>query len=186
MVLVSLALAAAAFATSTLYGQYGSPRTKASTVAWVERPATYAVSNCRQCHGTEAGAKDAAAHAGLLCETCHVPSVAHPGPLAGVVQALPAPTSAQCATCHAEATGRPASFPQVALDVHYPGAECLRCHDPHTTAAASPPEVPHPLADLPPCVTCHAPGGLKRYPAGHQPAGDSVCLTCHRPGVVPS
>lgn len=183
MAVVSLVLAAGAFAASTLYGQYGAPRMHASADSWIDRAATYDRTGCRQCHGTEAEAEASAAHADLICETCHVPSVAHPGTVPGVVRALPAPTSGVCATCHTRAVGRPAVFPQVALSQHYPGADCLRCHDPHTSAAASPPEVPHPLANLPACVTCHAPGGLKRFPAGHQPAADRVCLACHRPGI---
>jgi hypothetical protein len=186
MLFVSLVLAAGAFLVSTLYGQYGAPRTHASTVAWIERPATYARTSCRACHGSEAATESAGAHASLICETCHVPTVAHPGSVAGVVQPLPAAASAECATCHGGAAGRPVSFPQVALARHYPGAECLRCHDPHTAAAVPPPVVPHPLTNLPPCVTCHAPGGLKRFPAGHLPAVDGVCLTCHRPGVAES
>ena len=183
MAFASLILAAGAFAATTLYGQYGAPRAHASTVAWIDRSVTYSRTDCRQCHGAQAATRDAAAHASLICETCHVPSVAHPGSVPNVVQALPAPTSAICATCHAQAAGRPVTFPQVAPSQHYPGADCLRCHDPHTSAAASPPEVPHPLANLPACVTCHAPGGLKRYPAGHLPAADDVCLSCHRPGI---
>jgi hypothetical protein len=183
MVSVSVALAAGAFAASTLYGQYGAPRLQTSTAAWIDRTATYGRTDCRQCHAAEALAEGSARHADLICETCHVPVVAHPGTIQGVVQALPAPTSAMCGTCHSRATGRPIAFPQVALSQHYAGADCLRCHDPHTSAAASPPEIPHPLANLPACVTCHAPGGLKRFPAGHQPAADTICLTCHRPGV---
>jgi hypothetical protein len=181
--LVSVVLAVGAFSTSTLYGQYGAPRMHASTVAWIERATTYGPNDCRQCHGAEAAAEATAAHAGLICETCHVPSVAHPGAVDGVVQAMGAETSAVCATCHAEAAGRPVAFPQVELGGHYPGAECLRCHDPHTSSAVAPPEVPHPLANLPDCITCHAPGGLKRFPAGHQPAVDSVCRSCHQPGI---
>jgi hypothetical protein len=183
---VSVVLAAGAFAASTLYAQYGAPRMHASADAWIDRAATYDRTDCRQCHGTESAAEASAAHAELICETCHVPSVAHPGTVPSVVRALPAPTSAICATCHTQAAGRPAAFPQVALSEHYPGADCLRCHDPHTSAAASPPEVPHPLANLPACVTCHAPGGLKRFPAGHQPAADGVCRSCHRPGIEDS
>jgi hypothetical protein len=180
---VSLVLAVGAFAASTLYRQYGAPRMPASAIAWIDRTATYDRTDCRQCHQTEASAKASAQHADLICETCHVPSVAHPGTVANVVQALPAPTSAMCATCHTRAAGRPVAFPQVVLSQHYPGADCLRCHDPHTSAAASPPEVPHPLANLPACITCHAPGGLKRFPAGHQPAADGICLSCHKPGI---
>lgn len=183
---VSVVLAAGAFAASTLYAQYGAPRTHASAAAWIDRAATYDRTNCRQCHGTEAAAEASAAHADLICETCHVPSVAHPGTVPSVMRALPPPTSAICASCHARAAGRPAAFPQVPISQHYPRADCLRCHDPHTSAAAVPPEVPHPLANLPACVTCHAPGGLKRFPAGHQPAADDVCRSCHRPGLEDS
>lgn len=180
---VSVALALGAFATATAYGQFGAPRMRASTVSWIERAATYGPANCRACHQTQASIEATAAHAGLICETCHLPTVAHPGTVPGVIQALPAPTSAVCSTCHAVAAGRPVAFPQVALGDHYPNAECLRCHDPHTSTAVSPPDVPHPLANLPDCVTCHAPGGLKRFPTGHQPAADSVCRSCHRAGV---
>ena len=179
MMVVSLVLAAGAFATSTLYGQFGAPRTDASALAWAGRPVVYSITNCRTCHSGQAAAEAAAGHADLICETCHVPSVDHPGNVAGVLQALVASTSTLCATCHAQAPGRPIRFPQVDPPGHYPGAACLQCHDPHTTAAASPPQVTHPLQNLPPCTTCHAPGGLKRFPAGHQPAADNVCLGCH-------
>ena len=180
---VSVALALGAFATSTAYGQFGAPRMRASTISWIERTTTYSPADCRACHPTEASVEAAAAHAVLICETCHVPAIAHPGGVVGVIQALPAPTSAVCSTCHAVAAGRPVAFPQVALGDHYPSADCLRCHDPHTSVAVPPPDVPHPLANLPDCVTCHAPGGLKRFPTGHQPAADSVCRGCHRPGI---
>jgi hypothetical protein len=180
MLVVSLVLAAGAFATSTLYGQYGAPRTGASALAWAGRTVVYSITDCRECHSGQAAAEATAGHADLICETCHVPSVAHPGNVAGTVQPQTSQTSALCAACHAEAAGRPIRFPQVDPVRHFPGAVCLQCHDPHTTAAATPPDVVHPLQNLPPCTTCHAPGGLKRFPAGHQPAADNVCLGCHQ------
>ncbi len=186
MVAVSLVLAVGAFAATTLYRQYGAPRTGASTLAWADRAVVYAGTDCRECHEEQAGTTKAAAHADLICETCHLPTVAHPGPVPGVVQALETETSAVCITCHSEASGRPVRFPQVAPDGHYPDAACLQCHDPHTATADSPPDVTHPLAKLPACTTCHAPEGLKRFPAGHQLAPDVVCLGCHRTtGRVP-
>ncbi len=179
MVGATLALAGMGFAAWVLYGGFGPSRAEANTLAWSERQPIYAISDCGQCHPQPATA--ATPHAALLCETCHVPTVVHPGSVPGVVQALPASTSATCIACHGKTAGRPAGFPQVDPGRHYETVDCLRCHDPHTTTAQRPPEVTHPLTNLPSCTTCHAPGGLKRFPEGHQPAADSVCLACHLP-----
>lgn len=183
MVVLSTILGAATFAASGFYGQFGAPRTAENIRSWQLRPATYGASDCRGCHEEAAAATRAEPHANLLCEACHVPSVAHPGPVTGVVQMLPAASNEDCVTCHSALPGRPLDFAQVALDAHYAGAECLRCHDPHTSAATKPREVTHPLAQLPSCSTCHAPLGLKSYPANHEPAPDNVCLACHRIGA---
>jgi len=176
-------LGVGAFAASGFYGQYGAPRTPVSVRSWQLRPASYLASDCRGCHSDAAAATTGQPHARLLCETCHVPSVAHPGPVTGVVQMLPATDESDCVVCHAALPGRPVDFSQVAVDVHYAGAECLACHDPHTSTAVKPREVIHPLAHLPPCATCHTPLGLKAYPANHEPAPDEVCLACHRVGA---
>jgi hypothetical protein len=186
MTVVSLLLAVGAFATTTLYGQYGPPRNTDSTLAWADRAAIYKASDCRDCHGKQATAVAADSHAELICETCHVPTVDHPGPFPGVIQALETESSAVCTTCHSETAGRPARFPQVEAAAHYQGATCLQCHDPHSATAVTPPEVTHPLQNLPDCTACHAPDGLKRFPAGHQLAPDVLCLGCHRTtGRVP-
>jgi hypothetical protein len=186
MVALSLILAVGALAATTLYGQYGPPRTNASALGWADRPEIYAINDCRECHQAQAATVAEADHADLICETCHLPTVPHPGPVPGVVQALVTESSAVCATCHAKAAGRSIQFPQVDPGGHYTGAVCLQCHDPHTAVADSPPEVTHPLTKLPDCTTCHAPEGLKRFPSGHQLAPDVVCLGCHRTtGRVP-
>jgi hypothetical protein len=183
VVVLATLLGAGAFAASGFYGQYGAPRTPSSIRAWQLKPPSYLATDCRGCHAEAAAGVIGQAHERLLCETCHVPSVAHPGPVSGVVQMLPAATQADCVACHARTGGRPTGFVQVALDVHYAGAECLACHDPHTSTAVKPREVTHPLANLPTCATCHAPLGLKQYPVNHEPAPDQVCLACHRPGA---
>lgn len=180
MVVASVLLAGGAFATTTLYGMYGGPRTEASTLAWAGRPAVYATGDCRECHEAQTTKLVAGSHGDVICETCHLPTVPHPGPVPGVVQALDTETSAVCSTCHAEASGRSIRFPQVDPANHYRGAICLQCHDPHTALADTPPDVTHPLAKLPDCTTCHSLQGLKRFPTGHQLAPDVVCLGCHR------
>jgi hypothetical protein len=183
VVVLATILGVGAFAASGFYGQYGAPRTPVSARSWQLRPASYLATDCRGCHSDTAAAAAGQPHGRLVCETCHVPSVAHPGPVTGVVQMLPAASRSDCVACHATLPGRPADFAQVALDSHYSGADCLACHDPHTSTAVKPREVSHPLANLPTCATCHAPLGLKAYPANHEPAADEVCLACHRMGA---
>lgn len=175
----ALAVAALALAASGLYGQFGAPRVEANTRAWSERTPLIATGSCAACHPTPT--TSGTPHTVVLCEACHVPAVPHPGTVSGVVQALPAATSATCIACHGQTPGRPTAVAAVDPTLHYATADCLACHDPHSTVAQKPPEVTHPLANLPSCVTCHSPSGLKRFPAGHQPAADSVCLACHLP-----
>jgi nitrate/TMAO reductase-like tetraheme cytochrome c subunit len=183
VVVLSTALGAGAFAASSFYQQFGSPRVENSILSWADRPETYLATDCRSCHQAEAVASASDAHQAMICETCHRPAVDHPGPVPGVVAALPAATSADCVACHATVAGRPTGWPEVALERHYAGADCVTCHDPHSTIPAVPPEVTHPLANLPACIVCHAPDGLKSFPQGHKAAPDEVCLSCHRPGA---
>ena len=179
----SLALGGVAFAASTLHQAYGAPHIGTDTQAWALRSPTYSRSACLACHADAATAVGSAAHAGVLCEACHTPTVAHPGTVRGVVSHLPVLTSALCVTCHGTTAGRQPGFPQIDPEAHYAGASCLSCHDPHTAVATRPPEVTHPLADLPACTVCHATGGLAPWPTDHRPDRDEVCLTCHRPGA---
>jgi hypothetical protein len=179
VMVLSVAVAAAGFAATSLYGQYGGGRAQDNARSWAIRPVIYSRSDCRACHEDQNASAAGGPHVSLICEACHVPSPDHPGPVTGTVVAMDTPSSDLCVTCHAKVPGRPALFPQVDMDQHFLGADCLRCHDPHTTTAVSPPVVTHPLANLPECITCHAPGRLKRFPEGHQPAPDRVCLTCH-------
>jgi hypothetical protein len=180
LVFGAMAVAVLAYAATTLYAQFGAPRVEANTLGWAERTPLVATGSCAQCHPTPT--TSGTPHAVVLCETCHVPTVPHPGTVAGVVQALPAATSAACVACHRQTPGRPTPVAAVDPTLHYASTDCLACHDPHTTAAQKPPEVTHPLANLPACTTCHAPSGLKRFPEGHQLAADGVCLACHLPG----
>jgi hypothetical protein len=183
MIVLSTAIGAGAYAASELYGQYGSPRTPLSARSWAERPPTYLASDCRGCHRDATARAAASAHERLLCETCHVPAVDHPGPVVGVVQMLPPANDEQCVTCHERTDGRPLGFAQIVPARHYSGADCAACHEPHAASAVAPRAVTHPLERLPECITCHAPEGIKSFPANHQAAADAVCLACHRRGA---
>jgi hypothetical protein len=183
VVVLSTVLGVGAFAASTFYGDYGAPRTPSSIRVWQERALSYTASNCHGCHTGAAFEAASRPHAPLLCEACHLPTVDHPGPIAGVIQALPVATNADCIACHTGFPGRPENLAAIDVERHYAGATCLKCHDPHTSIAIKPLEVKHPLTNLPQCATCHAPLGLKRYPVNHEPAPDEVCLACHRVGA---
>ena len=183
VLVLSTLLGAGAFAATTFYQQYGAPRTAVSARSWAERPPTYLASDCRGCHRAETTRAAGPAHQRLLCEACHVPTVDHPGPVVGVTQMLPPATEAACVTCHQRSAARPVAFAQVVLTRHYSGADCIACHDAHATTAIAPRAVTHPLERLPDCSTCHAPDGLKQFPANHQVAPDQVCLACHRRGA---
>lgn len=180
VLLISTVLAGGAFAASTLYAQYGGPKAVTNALAWADRTPAFSRSACQACHQRDAGIQTAGLHATVTCEACHGPQGTHPGSGGKAIVPLAAtPTSALCITCHTQVAGRPASLPQVDPTAHYSGGLCLRCHDPHTIVAVAPPEVTHPLTDLPACTTCHAPDGLKKVPAGHEMVSDEVCLSCH-------
>lgn len=184
VVVVASVLGVGAYAASGFYEQFGAPRTPVNVRVWQLRPLTYRASDCSGCHTDQAARSAVAGHSDLLCESCHAPTVDHPGPVAGVVQMLPRSTDADCIVCHAQVTGRPVGTARVEIEAHYPGAGCISCHEPHSSAAVAPREVTHPLANLPSCITCHSPVGLKRFPANHDAAPDETCLACHRIGAA--
>ena len=180
---ISAVLGGSAYAASSLYGQFGAPRTPVSAVSWAERPQTYLVSDCAGCHPGAVAQAAGTAHQPLICESCHVPTVDHPGPVEGVIQMLSPVSDETCVSCHERTAARPAAVAQVVLTRHYSGSDCIACHEPHSAVAVAPRVVTHPLANLPGCSVCHAPDGLKQFPANHEVAPDSVCLGCHRLGA---
>jgi Cytochrome c7 and related cytochrome c len=183
-VVIAVFVVGAAFsAFSALYDEYGfHPAENARS--WAALPLSYADSTvCQRCHQPEYASWTASAHRTVVCESCHGPLATHaaetsPDAPAGSVVLAAVPASI-CVACHEARTGRPAGFPQVDLAQHYPGAACLWCHNPHDATAVRPPDIPHSLDRLPPCVTCHAPAGLKPVPAGHVAGSDSFCRSCH-------
>lgn len=175
----SVALGGVAFAATTLRADYGAPHIQVAVAEWALRSPTYSRASCVQCHGDASAAIDSGSHGSLTCEVCHTPTVSHPGSTSGVVVYLPALTATICARCHVAAPGQGTSFPQIALAEHYPGADCLQCHNPHTAKAPQPPDVAHPLAHLPACIACHNPDGMAPFPAGHRLEADAACFTCH-------
>jgi hypothetical protein len=167
-----------------LYGEYGYHPSE-SARSWAALTPQYADSGeCQRCHAAQYTPWQAASHAVVACETCHGPLAEHAA--TAPVQAEPgtiaiaAPPEGLCTLCHEKNPARPLAFPVVDSTAHYAGAPCLGCHDSHTSVPLVPPDISHALTNLPACVTCHKPAGLKPVPAGHEEVPDAVCRTCHR------
>jgi len=203
-VIAGASLTAGALA-STLYGQFGyHPGRNAD--AWASRaPAFVGPASCAACHADQATKWAAAPHQGVTCESCHGPMAGHPNatPEPTPVEAPPTPldswppvpllsvdehssvglsssgTVALCLTCHEVVVGRRTSFPTIDPMEHFPGPECVACHDPHAVVAQQPPAILHPLAGMPACTVCHSPTGMRPLPSAH-PTWSGSCLTCHR------
>ena len=188
-VAVSVAVFAGVAMAWTPYVTYDLDRaSNARTWANLE-PAIAGSTTCMTCHEHQATAVAAAVHATVACESCHGALAGHAAEAAApgaLVATLEAPTDATCTRCHVDATGRPAGFATIDPWQHYKPA-CLECHDPHTAAAVRPPVVLHPLAKLPPCITCHGPEGFKARNIYHPDQGtdDVSCLECHAKGRGP-
>jgi predicted CXXCH cytochrome family protein len=151
--------------------------------AWAALEPIYGdVASCRECHAPQVDMLLSASHAGIGCESCHGPLLAHalssPGPEAADL--IAEPTDELCIRCHLAWSGRPDGFPQIRLADHYT-VECLKCHDPHTGISIRPLLVLHPIANLPFCVTCHGDDAFRergvRHPEGSE--DDRACLECH-------
>jgi hypothetical protein len=167
-----------------VYDEYGfHPVENART--WAALTPSYAdAAVCERCHEAEYAPWQGERHASVTCESCHGPLAEHAAtaPLeapAGSL-ALEKPAEDLCVVCHEQSPAKPTAFAQVALAEHFAGGPCLGCHDSHSATAVRPPGIPHSLARLPACVTCHAPAGLKPVPVGHVEADDLVCRTCHK------
>ncbi len=197
--LARIGLAAAAIAiafyvgtglVAATYTEFGfHPDADART--WASRQPSFAnVALCASCHQTEHARLTSASHAGIGCESCHGALLDHAVAAQGsppAIAPIAVPTDELCVKCHVKADGRPASFRQIVPTQHYV-ATCLQCHDPHTGISRRPPVVSHPLANLPPCLTCHGPEGFKARNQRHPTVAtdDATCLACHATGRGPA
>lgn len=153
-----------------------------NAAAWAARPVSFASDAlCGDCHEPAVAALVDAPHANVPCQACHGPLEAHAvtEPPPAVEAATRSEVEATCVTCHSADIARPVTLAQVGLEDHYVAGFCADCHDPHATTGIRPPEVRHPLARLPECLTCHAELSFRPATAGHRPAPDDQCLSCH-------
>lgn len=104
------------------------------------------------------------------------PSIPHP--IAGM--------ESQCLTCHGPGGDKPVPADHDGRPVD----SCTTCHmvDDGAQSGTPPagvsvaPRIPHAIvAPQDQCLTCHATGGLKPFPANHAAFTVDNCQTCHQP-----
>ena len=83
---------------------------------------------CLDCH--DVPERKGSRHEKIKCESCHGPLAAHADGADTVKPRILNPQKL-CMQCHAQARGKPASFPQVRVPDHYEGGACAECHKPH-------------------------------------------------------
>ncbi|HET8644213.1 MAG TPA: cytochrome c3 family protein [Vicinamibacteria bacterium] len=100
------------------------------------RPAAFAGrAACADCHEAEPAALGRGKHAAVGCEACHGALARHAQAPDELTPVRPDP-AALCLRCHARASGRSASFPQIDPADHAGEARCTECHSPHDPGSA--------------------------------------------------
>jgi len=90
----------------------------------------------------------------------------------------------QCLTCHGASGQKPVPSSHASFTVD----TCQNCHGLDDSGqggsgggTAAGPKIPHSIAaPQDQCLTCHAAGGLKPFPANHAAFTVDNCQTCHQ------
>jgi hypothetical protein len=150
--------------------------------------------DCLSCHdaaGIKSYPSNHVGRSNSLCTSCHQPSGVTTPPPTTPISAPSIPHSTiglpGCLSCHDSDSIRP--YP--ANHVGRTEDLCTFCHKPSQLVApptASPPAaipIPHSIAGLEDCYSCHGAGSFKPYPADHVGRTNSQCTICHAaPQVV--
>ncbi len=87
---------------------------------------------CAECHDDYALELQSNMHAGLSCETCHGPGLAHYDNPDTARLVLPVERE-HCGLCHGlSPTRNPEVITMIDLSEHNPEDNCIDCHNPHT------------------------------------------------------
>ncbi len=120
------------------YGMYGAYRfDNVAEQAQARPPLHGGRAACGECHDEKLAKITKGAHRPVSCEICHGPLGIHVRD-GDVLGPMPVDRSfTLCARCHRKVEGRPAAFPQIAIEQHAggeatSGKACLECHDPHS------------------------------------------------------
>jgi cytochrome c553 len=89
---------------------------------------------CEPCHSERVALWSANNHKSVICEVCHGPAQGHP---ANGKLPIPKDTRKLCTLCHEAMPGRPRAQPQIDVDAHSGGQQCIACHNPHAPKIAA-------------------------------------------------
>ncbi len=180
LLIFGLALALVARWTFTAPSFYRYGHFRGDAVAEIaSREVTFqGAASCRSCHGERHAQWSAGSHKSVACETCHGAGAGHPRSAKMVV---PDDARKLCSLCHQKMAERPRAQPQIALDQHGAGQQCLVCHIPHSpklggvVAAVKGSAAAGQAKHAETCVGCHGAKGMSEnddWPnlAGQNPA----------------
>ncbi|MEZ5084676.1 MAG: hypothetical protein R2750_14735 [Bacteroidales bacterium] len=85
---------------------------------------------CAECHDDKALEMESDMHAGISCESCHGPGLAHYDNPDSVRLIVPVEREF-CGLCHAYNPTRKSKIAQVDLNEHNVDNNCIECHNPH-------------------------------------------------------
>lgn len=98
---------------------------------WREEPMRYrSAADCGECH-PQTKSLAASPHLVIACQNCHGPALDHPDapPLLAIDTGRDL-----CLRCHFRLpypSSRRGDLPGILPETHYPGENCVSCHDPH-------------------------------------------------------
>lgn len=126
-----LFLAARAALIPAGFGEYGHYRA-GSLQDNRNKPLRFAGSAvCADCHDEAAQTVKAGKHAGVRCQACHGPLLAHTDDPVAAAAHRPDPLGL-CPVCHEKNVAKPRGFPQVDTREHAAGSSCIDCHTAHS------------------------------------------------------
>lgn len=135
---------------------------------------------CADCHKEQRAEHAEGKHASVSCEVCHGPVSSHAQD-SEKTAAMPVDRSAQlCRLCHQRIPARPKDFPQVDVEEHGAGQDCVSCHSAHGpfnfgSLAKAGRSI---QGNTGPCGVCHS-GPADQHASGKH-AG-VPCKVCHGP-----
>lgn len=130
LAIIVIFLFARGFVAPPSFGLYGHYRGDALAEI-ASKPIHYAgKKSCYDCHDQRVDELNRSKHANQSCETCHGPSETHVED-PSISPPFKLGTNDWCLKCHGSSVSRPKDFPQVVFSKHYPGKDCISCHNPH-------------------------------------------------------
>ena len=121
------------YLTAESFYRFGHYRANSVLEIAAAEPAYQGGRYCQMCHSERYSQWSANSHRPVACEVCHGAAQGHPQK-----GKLPIPSNAVrlCSLCHEAMPGRPRTQPQIDVNAHSNGQQCVACHNPHSPKIA--------------------------------------------------